>query len=243
MSLVSASGIVGGLKEYMYRGMQQLPLVLGTTSTVMTVITGSVAHANIVLGLLIIMPLFTYLSQGIIGYFFSKNIGIYRSTGDTCNIIPESYSSSKAPPLLDSFIKGSKNDKVVPSYWITSLGFFIGYIISNAADNLITPAQPSGDAAGIEKRTTQSIIVLTVSCVFALCVLIARFRMMGGCEGRSMFGYGISIVFTTISAIIGYYVYRLSRVCGARSSDLFGILSQMLPTSSTTRNPIVCSAT
>lgn len=242
MSLVSASGIVGGLKEYMYRGMQQLPLVLGTTSTMLSVTTGSVAHANIVLGLLIIMPFFTFVSQGVIAYFFSKSISVYRSTGDACNIIPESYSSSKAPPLLDSFIKGPKNEKVVPSYWITSLGFFIGYIISNAVDNLMTPAQPSADSAGIEKRTTQSIIVLATSCIFAVAILIARFTMMRGCEGRGMTGYIISIVFATVSALIGYGVYDLSRKCGARSSDLFGILSQMLPTSSTTKNPIVCSA-
>jgi len=37
MSLTSASGIITGMKEYIYRGMQQLPIVLASTSLLFTV--------------------------------------------------------------------------------------------------------------------------------------------------------------------------------------------------------------
>ena len=44
------------------------------------------------------------------------------------------------------------------------------------------------------------------------------------------------------AAGIGYGMYNLSRKCGARSSDLFGVLSQILPPSATSPHPVVCTA-
>ena len=47
---------------------------------------------------------------------------------------------------------------------------------------------------------------------------------------------------TAGAAGIGYGMYNFSRKCGARSSDLFGVLSQILPPSATSPHPVVCSA-
>jgi len=243
MSLLSASGLVGGVKEYLYRGMQQLPLVIGTTSLIFTITTGSIAHANLALGVGILMPIYTFIMQMILGNIFPRimplgNFSWTRSTGDTCNLIP----SYKPQSIIDSFKTDSSSKESVPSYWLMSVAFFIGYSITNALDNLMTPAQPSADSAGVEKRSTQSIFVIIAVSVFTFIVLGTRFMLMHGCEGRGTLGIVFSLITAGGAGYIGSQIYALSKKCGARSSDLFGILSQILPASSTTKNPIVCTS-
>jgi hypothetical protein len=181
--------------------------------------------------------------QMLIGFIMNKvaplnRVSWTRSTGDTCNLIP-SYS---AKPAFESFKADNSGGEPVPSYWLMSIAFFIGYSITNALDNLMTPAQPSADPTGVEKRNTHSVFVIVATCIFAFTVLGIRFTTMRGCEGRGVLGLVISLLSAGIAAVIGYNVYALSKKCGARSSDLFGILSQILPPSTTTANPIVCSS-
>lgn len=244
MSLVSASGFIGGIKEYTYRGIQQLPLVLTSTSLIFMITTGSAAHTNMALGLGVFMPVYTFVLQGILGFilrrFFPDQVASWtRSTGDTCDIV-SSYQAKKlefyVKPKLDA------SSESVPSYWLMSLAFFIGYSLTNAVDNLTTPAQPSSDEHGHEKRTTQSVFVIAATVLFAILLLYVRFTYMRGCEGRGFLGILLSIVCGVGAGLIGYGTYSLSKKCGARSSDLFGIMSQILPAAATTSNPIVCAS-
>lgn len=243
MSLISASGIIGGTKEYLYRGVQQLPIVLGTTSLIFTITTGSIAHANLALGMGILMPIYTFIMQTALGFILNKvapmqRVSWTRSTGDTCNLIP----SPGGKPTITAYKSDNSGGESVPSYWLMSLAFFIGYSIMNALDNLMTPAQPSSDQAGVEKRNTQSVFVIVSTCVFSLLILAVRFGLMRSCEGRGTLGIGLSLLSAAVAGYIGVQVYILSKKCGARSSDLFGILSQIIPAGSSTPNPIVCSS-
>lgn len=242
MSLVSASGFIGGIKEYTYRGIQQLPLVLTSTSLIFMITTGSAAHTNLALGLAVFIPLYTLVLQSTLGFILHKflpdnSASWTRSTGDTCDIV-SSYQSKK----MDFYVKATSTGEPVPSFWLMSLSFFVGYSITNAFDNLYTPAQPSSDKNGLEKRSTQSIFVIAALCIFTFVLLFIRFRYMRGCEGRGLLGNFISLACSIGAMIIGYSVYSLSKRCGARSSDLFGIMSQILPASATNVNPIVCSS-
>lgn len=305
MSLVSASKLVGGLKEYGYRGFQQLPLVIGSTSMLFTIATGSIAHANILIGMGALIPMYTFTMQLLIGrlmtYFFPGSIFWKRISSDSCNIIPD---FSESNHLKFGYEVGNKeSDGSVPSYWLMQMAFFIGYSISNAVDSLLTPEAPGANDINYEKRNYQAITVITTCVIFSILILMARFSLMPGCDGAS--GAGIlgfllalfSIIFiiilcfiptfisisvvilisfivvgtifssrgsefskssilvlagssglflSMISALgasgIGYGMYSFSRKCGARSSDLFGILSQILPPSSMSPQPVVCTA-
>ena len=241
MSLVSATRMVGGLREYTYRGFQQLPLVIGSTSLLFTITTGSIAHANLALGMGFLMPVYTYVTQLIVGglmsYIYPNSIFWKRSAGDTCNII----ASSTKTTTFD-FFKKTNLDGSVPSYWMTSIAFFIGYSISNAIDSLQTPANPDSNEMNHEKRNTHAMTVIMTTFLFSICILLARFIYMSGCEGSGFGGIAISIGSAIVAGIIGYGMYEISKRCGARSSDLFGILSQILPPSATSPKPIVCTA-
>ena len=306
MSLVSASKLVGGLKEYGYRGFQQLPLVVGSTSMLFTIATGSRAHAAIVLGMGVLMPVYTYLMQMVIGgtmpFFFPKSIFWKRISSDTCNIIPQ---FSESGGLSLSQFKGPETDGSLPSYWLMAMAFFIGYSISNAVDSLLTPEEPGANEMNHEKRNHQAGIVITTCIIFAIFILAGRFYFMPGCEGiqsgagilgislaifgiilvavlavlptiltvsivgliilpvilivnrmgpeseyskgaaaalLGSLGLFLSLLSATGAAGIGYGTYYASKQCGARSSDLFGILSQILPPSATGPRPVVCTA-
>ena len=244
MSLVSASGFILGIKEYTYRGIQQLPIVLASTSLIFMITTGSMAHTNLVLGLAFLIPVYTFIMQTVLGFIMAAWFSNYkaswtRSTGDTCDII-SSGSSKKLFETLRSSADATAES--VPSYWLMSLAFFIGYSLTNAVDNLMTPAQPSSDTTGHEKRSTQAMFIIIATVIFTVGVLIIRFWYMRGCEGRGWIGSMLSLMCAVIAGYIGNGVYSLSKKCGARSSDLFGIMSQILPVASTRSNPIVCAA-
>lgn len=242
MSLVSASSVIGGVKEYVYRGIQQLPIVLAATSLLFTIASGSVVHANLAAGLLFIIPLYTWALQQFIPKFLSFASGgrvtsttWSRSTDEVCNIIKEN--SKLKLSIFDSTSTGS-----IPSYWLTSVGFFIGYAISNAVESLTMVSQPNADPINIEKRATQAIYVIVASCLFFLGVLFIRFKGSSACEGFSGTAWLLSFITSAGAAAIGYGMYCISKKCGSRASDLFGILSQILPVSSSTPDPIVCMA-
>lgn len=231
---------LGGLKEYVYRGLQQLPIVLASTSLIYTVATGSLAHLNIFAGMAFIIPLVTFLLQLFNAWFFNmlapNSIFWKRGSGDTCNMIPSGKQES-----LSYFDKAAPSG-AVPSFWIMQVSFFIGYCISNAVDSLLTPAAQGSSDINHEKRNTHAILVIVTTVIFSVLVLGMRLYFMKSCEGIHWGGLLISFIDSAGAAGIGYGMYNFSRKCGARSSDLFGVLSQILPPSATSPHPVVCSA-
>lgn len=207
---------------------------------------GSIAHLNLALGMGVLMPIYTGVVQMIFEFILNKlapgsRASWTRSTGDTCNII----ATSQPVPKLATYISESKGSggEVVPSYWLTSFAFFIGYTISNAVDSLITPAQAFSDKITHENRSSHAVIVICMTSLFAAAMLYIRFFIMSGCEGHGWWGTGFSLLAASGAASLGYAIYNMTRVsCGSRSVDIFGILSQILPASVTKQNPIVCSS-
>ena len=165
MSLVSASTTIGGIKEYTFRGIQELPLVLGLTSLLFTVTTGSVAHGTMALGLGVVMPIVTGISQKLISMLLKwtvpeRETEWTRSYSDVCRIIP-SYSNKAL-----GYYTGANESRNIPSYWITSIGFFFGYVLSNSIDTLTKPAAPNSDPVGHEKRNSQALLLLITTSAY-----------------------------------------------------------------------------
>jgi hypothetical protein len=239
MSLTSASGIITGMKEYAYRGMQQLPIVLASTSLLFTVTTGSIAHLNLFLGLSFLMPAYTFVLQTILGVvmpYIIKDATLWkRATGDTCDL-----AGTPRTLKLESFLETT--NAVVPSYWITSVGFFFGYAISNIVDCFNHPESEGASDISKERRNNHSMFIAINIGVFFLLLFGVRIWYMRGCDGLGGIALFISYLFAAVAGWLGYGVYNMSKACGARSTDLFGILSQLLPESATASNPIVCTS-
>jgi hypothetical protein len=242
MSLVSAGTLVGGIKEYTYRGIQQLPLILTATSFLFTVTTGSISHLNLTLGLSFLMPVYAFLGQKFAGQLFEYVAPLLReswtrSTSDVCKLVPP-----EGPPKLVDYTTRSGEGESVPSYWLMNIAFFIGYCISNAVDIYLTEPR-SGDPINIERRKYQAAFIISAVVLFSSILLYIRFRYMQGCEGRGLLGIVTSIVFALGASVIGHGMYTFTKNCGAKTSDLFGVLSQILPVSSMASDPVVCAAT
>jgi hypothetical protein len=242
MSLTSASKLVGGIKEYTYRGIQQLPIIIGGTSLLYTVTTGSLAHMNLAVGMGLVIPLYTYIFQAIIqfimNYFWPHSIFWKRRTGDTCDIIPNIEKST----TLEYYTKDDTKNSVVPSYWLTGVSFFLGYALSNGVDSLTTPAAIGSNEIYHEKRNTHAIFLIVATVIFAVLILSTRFFYSSGCEGMGGGGFLLSLLGGLGAGGLGKAAYDFSRACGARTSDLFGILSQILPGTAKAPAPIVCTA-
>lgn len=241
MSLVSAGTLMSGTREYLYRGVQQLPIVLAATSLLFSTTTGSIAHVNLSVGLVALMPIYTFLMQKVLGQLFTwtaptGRFGWTKSTSDVCKIVPP-----EGPKL--TFYRPNEGDaESVPSYWLMSVVFFIGYCISNAIDIFSSPAENDADPNNKARRMYKAVFLITSICLLSALVIGARFYYMSGCEGRGALGYAGSLIAAVGAASIGYGMYDFSRKCGARTSDLFGVLSQILPNSATASNPVVCTA-
>lgn len=239
MSLVSASSFIGGIKEYVYRGIQQLPFVLTGTALVFSIASGSMAFMNLTIGMGILIPIYTFLLQLILNKLFTyvspTSLFWRRSTSDVCNIIP-AYGKKDL-----SYYVGTELGESIPSYWLMNLGFFIGYTISNAVDSLIAAPPTESNSSSYEKRSTQAIFTIVAISIFSALLLLIRFYKMSGCEGHGWGGFIVSILCAGGAAYIGNGIYNISKVCGAKTSDLFGILSQILPPSSRSGNPVVCT--
>jgi len=240
MSLTSASGIITGTKEYVYRGMQQLPIVLASTSLLFTVSTGSIAHLNLFLGLGILMPVYTILVQSILGVIMpllTNNIMFWkRSVGDTCDI---AGLTRERGLKLEQF--GEAN-AIIPSYWITSVAFFFGYAVSNIRDNFDRPSSEGSSDVSKERRSYHSMFIAINISVFFLILLGTRLWFMKGCDGLGAGGVALSYLFSALAFYLGYSMYGMSKQCGARSTDLFGVLSQLLPDSAGAKSPVVCTS-
>ena len=242
MSLVSASKLVGGIREYTYRGLQQLPIVIASTSFLLTISTGSMAHANLTIGMAALMPLYTYIIQKFwawsMNLLWPDSIFWRRVSSDACRIIPDMKKTTSF-----EYYKSGDLDSAVPSYWLMAIAYFIGYSISNAVDSLQTPAAAGSNEQSHEKRNSHAIVVIITTVIFAVLVLVSRLYFMNGCDGSGYKGIILSIISAVGAASIGNGMYTVSKQCGARSSDLFGILSQLLPPSATSQRPVVCTAT
>ena len=241
MSLLSASSVIGGVKEYMFRGIQELPTVLSLTFFVFAITTGSIAHSTLLVGISVIMPLYTWIAQQLMNIILTKIFGDQKaswtcSTSDTCNVV----SSYKNMSKINYFIDSVENSHSAPSYWISAIGFFFGFILTNAIDTLQTPMFPGADPIGHEKRNTQSMFLLAATATLIVLILAVRFYFMGSCEGRGFLGKAVGLTFGVIAGLIGWGFYILSKICGARSSDLFGVLSQIIPPSASAVSPTVC---
>jgi phosphoglycerol transferase MdoB-like AlkP superfamily enzyme len=113
----------------------------------------------------------------------------------------------------------------------------------NAYETYYAPIRKDSNPVNLEKRNTQSLFLAVASIVLFILLLGVRFTYMGDCEGKGLMGKVLSIfVFGSSAFVIGTNVYLISKLCGARSSDLFGVLSQILPQSATDMRPVVCSA-
>jgi hypothetical protein len=124
---------------------------------------------------------------------------------------------------------------VAPSIWISQVVLFMTYMFYNAYSIYNMPVDSNADPAKVSNRQSRSFSVMIMAVVACGMLLALRFTVMKGCE--TLYGSILSIVLAGGFAI-GWYEF--ASLCGATHSDIFGIVSGILPPGANDPPPTMC---
>jgi len=127
--------------------------------------------------------------------------------------------------LVPSVPKTGVEDSVFPSYWVAQTAFFFGYLFWNAYSlyGLEPVSDRPEDLWRVENRKGRATMIMLSSMFFLLFMLGLRYtltnaeRLPGVLLGATAFG------------ALAYGWQQAMASAGAKASDVFGIVQQMVP--------------
>jgi hypothetical protein len=230
------SSIIGGLicaaRNFTAQGFRSLPTILAGTTLVLGLTQGNLNFIFFFIGLAILSPTAALLGNILFEFIFSKlsffipqELWAVRG-GDAaaCAILP-----------LLSMGKTVETVNVVPSYWLTIMTFFYGYLFTNAYNLYTLQSDSKAPSENVTRRKNQAMMSMNILVAVAIVTII--FRYTTGCET----GLGV-LLSTALGGSLSYGWYKFMRNCGlGRLDDLFGIANRILPYQSLEdTEPTVC---
>lgn len=211
------SQFVCGSRSFFSQGFHSLPVVLSTTILVLGITQGNLNLLFFFVGLGIVAPLVSFLSNIALEFLFTKlsvppNLWqMAAGNAEQCILFTKTTSS-----LAETM-------NVVPSYWITMMAFFFTYLFTNALDLYNKQSSSKASTAAVDARKSQTMISMITIIITGIIFTIFRFST--GCES----GLGV-----TVSLVIGVLLangwHAFMRQCGlGRLDDVFGISNRLLP--------------
>lgn len=182
---------------------------------------GNLGLTMLALGHIVIVPLLVFFVNLLIEFIAPGNPRISVTSSDVSSLIP-------------SLASAGQTLYVAPSYWIGHITFFFTFLFTNATFLFLKDPTPSADPNKVENRKAQTMTAMILSLVLFVALVIFRVAMTGT-ETWLGTAVGISLVIP-----VAYGWYELSRVCGARDADIFGILQKILPEGAKDEPPMTC---
>ena len=224
------SGIILGLREYIFLSLKELPLIATIGPFFLGIAQGNINLLMFSLGIGIIAP----LGAGIAGWVLKWLLGMVNPSGSLWKV-PASDVSPLLPdiPMAATGARGLVN--VVPTYWMTMTGFFFSYLAYNAIILYTQEAAKGADSEKVENRRAQAIMCLILIVVLWITIIGAKVLFS---EGETGLGVIVAIL-VAFGTARGWFAFL--RRCGmGRLEDVFGIQARILPESSTGETPVVC---
>jgi hypothetical protein len=191
-----------------------LPLLLVSFTAFLAIGLGNMGLFILFMGQAFIVPMIT----GLFNWVVRSRLGP--------SAIPPSDIGQLVPSAL---ITSSETN---PSYWMAHVLFFLGYLLANAVDIYSLPVDSSAPEWQVRNRKMKAATVMSVIMLLLIVLPLLR-KIVTGTETW----FGIAIAFATCGTL-GYGWYQFAAQCGARASDVFGIIQQMPPKSDST--PTTC---
>jgi hypothetical protein len=227
--------LVSDLKVFLLGGYQSFPITMAGTLILLGFMTANYAMLFFLVGLVIGVPIVTWLFNLVWGSLFtmfslSDNSLVFPRASNVCDIISsatETSSTEKGP---------------FASYWITMTMFFFGYLFGNAYTLYsLPPVYPSTDPEiktkvdqQVMMRQSQTIIGLITIVLVAIIFLAMRIK--SGCDAVVP-----AILATAGFGALGYSWYQILATTGKNTlSDLFGIANRLMSPDSLQNEPIGC---
>lgn len=213
--------VAQNIKGLLYGGFVSLPLVLISMVSFLALTLGNLGLTMLALGHIVIVPLLVFFVNLLIEFIAPGNPRISVTSSDVSSLIP-------------SLASAGQTLYVAPSYWIGHITFFFTFLFTNATFLFLKDPTPSADPNKVENRKAQTMTAMILSLVLFVALVIFRVAMTGT-ETWLGTAVGISLVIP-----VAYGWYELSRVCGARDADIFGILQKILPEGAKDEPPMTC---
>lgn len=213
--------IAQNIKGLLYGGFTSLPLVLISFISFLALTLGNLGLIMLALGHIVIVPLLTFLVNILVEFAAPKSPYFTVMSSDLSSLM-----LSQATP--------NQLITVAPSYWVAHITFFFTFLFTNAMVLYLKDPTPSADPNKVENRKAQTMTAMMLS-ITLFSALIAFRLIMTGTETWAGTLLGIGLVIP-----VAYGWYELSRVCGARDADIFGILQKILPDNAKDEPPMTC---
>jgi len=220
--------IASDLRYFILTGLETLPLTIGGTFLIIGHFIGNYAMLFFLVGYLMFVPFAAFIINLFAG-FAGKQFGWGGKDEDACNVITGFGTSAG--------VSREKNDMIV-SYWMAMVGFFIGYMFTNAWSLYSKPSASGTDsdpkvAEGVTLRQSQSITAMVLILILAVALIYIRF--WSSCDSW------VSLILGGGFASIGWWWYTLLASIGEdRLSDLFGIANRLMTPSALINAPYAC---
>jgi hypothetical protein len=206
------------IKQYLSRSVSLFPILIATISYFMFAGLGNIAFLFLFIGLAILVPICVFVGNLVLPLILTK-----------IPAIPESlWKSSTA----DCMFRGGDNllRPVVPSYWMSAVIFFTTYFLMNAGTLYARDASPGSSSDKVKARKAQAAMGIALISILGIALIIIRLSK-SRCE--TLIGTFVSFL---IFIPLGTSWFQLLSDCSAdRLTDLFGVISQIVPSSASTQ--------
>lgn len=160
---------------------------------------------------------------------------IHLATGNSASNLTTYNESAQLVPIKPTdgtSFTGPAN--VVPSYWMAHIAFFFGYILMNAAMIYVAKPDKTASPNAVASRKSRAATLIATSVILLVTLSMLRISLTGN---ETFIGVTVAVLFLGFAGV-GWY--KLAEVCGARNSDIFGIVQQMLAQDSAASKPVTC---
>jgi hypothetical protein len=198
-----------------------LPLLLISFIGFIAVGLGNLSLFLLFIGHATIVPLITELS-----HYGTAKYGQLSVPNDISQLVPLSPTSGTSynTPV-----------NVMPTYWMANLAFFFGYLLMNAIEIYRLPAAPQAADWMIISRKTRAATLIASSLVLLFTFSAIRYSLTGT---ETLGGIAFAIVVLGGSGMAWYQL--ATNVLGARNSDIFGVVQQMVSQNTGDTKPVTC---
>lgn len=212
--------IAESLKGLLYGGYVSLPLVLIGIVGFLGITLGNLGLIMLTVGHTIIIPVLLFFINLFHEYFFPGSPYFTITSSDLSYLVP--LAATPGTTIV-----------AAPSHWIAHITFFFSFLFTNALTLYLKDPTPSADPNKVENRKAQTMTALLLTLGLYTILMISRIAMGSEPLVGALFGALLIIP-------VAYGWYELTRVCGARDADIFGILQKILPPNAKEDPPMTC---
>ena len=215
------------LREFILSTYDNLPNTIFISAILLGLIQGNIAMVWTGLGI-IINYLLVGTIQEILGFIFKNDSTgaawsqVYQKASNMCSIVKDSTPGS------------DMNIVVAPSYWFSSVSFFLSFILYNAIQVAMRPAAKGTDPKKLDVRLAFSWSVILITIFFFILILLRGFSQ---CE--TWLGASLGLIIGSGGAVAYWHVLN---VCNSGiPPDILNVVSAIAPARETKHTPIICS--